>query len=227
MRVTELIRSSGGAEVPAPGRWRIPNSHVTISYRARTGLLERVRARAPSASGTLHIADDLRHVALVLNVGATGRSDATDAPGLGALLGNECLQDVVLRTREIVPTLDVIWRARGEIDLGPVSQPARVTITYHGVYRAGDDAKAWLTVAATIDHDVSGRRRRGPVELIADVLAVRPPVPLAPVTSATRPDRLHLVGPSRVGGRQRRSVRDGLQLTEYPNVRHLAVHLVD
>jgi hypothetical protein len=57
-------------------------------------------------------------------------------------------------------------------------------INYHGVFRSGRDAKAWLTVAATIHHDVSGLRRRGPVELIAEVLAVAPAVRPAQVSLA-------------------------------------------
>lgn len=181
MRIADLIRSYGGAEVPAPGWWRIPNSHATVSYRARTGLLERVRARAPSAYGALEVPEALGHMALILKIGATARSDAGGATGLGRLFGNECVHDVVLRTHEIVPTPSGNWHARGEIDLGPVSRPAHVIITYHGVYRAGGDAKAWMTVDATIDDDVDGPRQRGPVELIADVLAVGPSIPLAPV----------------------------------------------
>jgi hypothetical protein len=181
MRVADLIRSSGGAEVPAPGRWRIPNSHATVSYRARTGLLKRVGARASSAYGTLDVPEDLGYMALILKVGAKARSDAGGAPGLGGLFGTECVHDVVLRAHEIVPTPDGTWHARGEIDLGRVSQPAHIVITYRGVYRAGGDAKAWLTVEATIDHDVDGPRQRGPVELIADVLAVGPVDPARPV----------------------------------------------
>jgi hypothetical protein len=98
MRVTELIRTPGGAEVPSPGSWRIPRSHVTVSYRARTGLIERVRAQAPSAVGTLYVPDDVEHLALVLKIGAAARFTAEE-PGLGALLRNESASHVVLRVR--------------------------------------------------------------------------------------------------------------------------------
>ncbi len=62
----------------------------------------------------------------------------------------------------------------GEIELGDVTVPTPVSVTHHGVYRFGDDAKAWLTVRADFGHVVAGRRRRDAVALVADVLAIRP-----------------------------------------------------
>ena len=37
MRTNELIRTVNGAEVPAPGRWTAPTSHVDLAYDARAG----------------------------------------------------------------------------------------------------------------------------------------------------------------------------------------------
>ena len=49
-----------------------------------------------------------------------------------------------------------------------------VTVTYHGVYLAGEYAKTWLTAHASIACTYGARRDREPLELAADVLAVAP-----------------------------------------------------
>ena len=174
MRTQNFIRNVNGVEVPAPGRWRIPNSHVTVTYAARTGFVRRVRARAPEASGAFDIADDLGSASFELSVGASASPHARDVPSLGAMLGDEHLDRLVLRASAIEPTTDGPWRARGEVEFDGVSRQSPVIITYHGVYKAGDGAKAWLTVHAGILQDISGPRRRRPIELVADVLAIGP-----------------------------------------------------
>ncbi len=80
------------------GWWRIPTSHVTVSYTARAGLLRRVTARARPASGTLKIDPGDIDLMLVID----GSADARDAhaPGLAAVLLVAHVRSVVLRARE-------------------------------------------------------------------------------------------------------------------------------
>ena len=170
MRANQLIRTIGGAEVPAPGSWQIPRGHVTVSYTGRIGVLRRMRAQAPSATGTLDVSED--SAALELTIAASPRAGSIDAPGLGGLLGADDAPQVELRAPALVPTPHGIWRTSGQIRIGRSTQAVPVTVTYHGVYRSGDTAKAWLTVHATAEGN--GRRLHGPVELVADVLAVAP-----------------------------------------------------
>ena len=175
MRAHDLIRTHEGAEAPAPGCWRIPNSHVTVQYSARIGIIRRVRGRTPSASGALWVPDDLDWgVELELDIGAWAHPYAADVPSLGTLLGPEPVGQVSLRAPRMRPTIDGAWRCLGEIWVRRVSTPVPVTVIYHGVYLAGDDAKTWLTARASIACRYGARHRWEPLELAADVLAVAP-----------------------------------------------------
>ena len=154
------------------GWWRIPTSHVTVSYTARAGLIRRVTARARPASGMLKIEPGDIELALVID----GSADARDAhaPGLASLLGVAHVRYVAFRARASELTPGGSWSMNGEIELGDVTVPTPVTVTHHGIYRFGDDTKAWLTVHADIGQGVAGWRRRDAVALVADVLAIHP-----------------------------------------------------
>jgi hypothetical protein len=153
------------------GDWQIPRSHVTVSYTTRIGLARRVQARAPSASGVLRLTHDLADAALVLIIDTAATSVPSKAPSLGSLLGNENLRHAVLSAGGVELMPDGRWSLRGELGIGRSTVPAPVVVTYRGVYRFGDDAKAWISVRSDIRPDVSERRL---VTLVADVLAVRP-----------------------------------------------------
>jgi hypothetical protein len=154
------------------GWWRIPTSHVTVSYTARAGLLRRVTARARPASGMLKVDPGDIELALIID----GSADPRDAhaPGLAAVLGVAHVRYVALRARASELAQGGSWSMTGEIELGDITVPTPVSVTHHGVYRFGDDAKAWLTVRVDLDHGVAGRRRRDAVALVADIIAIRP-----------------------------------------------------
>ena len=175
MRAHQLIRSHEGAEMPAPGCWRIPSSHVTVEYGARIGIIRRVTGRAPAASGALWVPDDLDWgVELELDIGVWAHPYATDVPSGGTLRGAEHVRQVSFRAPRMRPTIDGTWRSLGEICIRRVSNPVPVTVTYHGVYLAGEHAKTWLTAHASIACRDGAGHRGEPLELDADVLAVAP-----------------------------------------------------
>jgi hypothetical protein len=174
MRTDRLIRRVGGVEVPAAGCWTIPRSHASVNYGARTGFVRRVQGRAAAAAGALHVGDDPTQTELVLHVAAWAGTGTPGAPSLSELLGNKCVCAVTLRASSMEQPTDNTWRMRGVAHSSWVSRPAPISVEYHGVYRAGDGAKAWLTVRADISHDFAGLRPRGPLEIVADVLAVAP-----------------------------------------------------
>jgi hypothetical protein len=147
--------------------WRIPTSHVTVSYTAGAGLLRRTTARARPASGTLKV--DPGEIDLVLVIDGSAARDGT--PGLAALLGAAHVRYVVLRASASELTPGGHWKLTGEIELGDLTVSTPVSVTHHGVYRFGDDVKAWLTVRVDLSH---GRRRRDAIALVADVLAISP-----------------------------------------------------
>jgi hypothetical protein len=174
MKTDHLIRRIGGIEVPTPGRWTIPRTHVTVRYSARTGFARRVSGRAPAATGVLDVADDPSQSTLVLYVAAWRNTQTPAVPSLGELLGSEHVHGITLRGSSMDLHADGGWRLRGLADVSWISSAAVIGVGYHGVYRTGDGGKAWLTVRADIDHDVDGLRRKGPVSIVADVLAVAP-----------------------------------------------------
>jgi hypothetical protein len=172
------------------GWWWIPTSHVNVSYTAGGRLHRRTTARARPASGTLKIVPGEIDLVLVID----GSAARDGAPGLAAVLGAAHVRYVVLRANASELGPGGQWKLTGEIELGDLTVSTPVSVTHHGVYRFGDDAKAWLTVRADLSH---GRRRRDGVALVADVLAIRPrPAPpealaggSAPAAEVRRPAR--------------------------------------
>jgi hypothetical protein len=178
MRTNELIRTVNGAEVPAPGRWTAPASHVDFAYDARAGFLRRVRGRSRSVTGTVDVGDDPFRLELELRIDATSRPG--EGPGLGTLLGGGYLTELTVRAFVIEPSIDGLWRTCGEVEFDGVVRPLPIDIQYGGVYSAGDEARAWFVLRASLSDGVIGQRRNGPVEVIADILAVAPSPATAP-----------------------------------------------
>jgi hypothetical protein len=59
----------------------------------------------------------------------------------------------------LIPTPGGIWMLNGDLTAGTVTRAQRAVVRYHGVYRHGDRAAAWLTLHARIDlADFMGRR---------------------------------------------------------------------
>ena len=174
MSADHLIRRVGGVELPTKGCWTIPRSHVAVHYGARTGLIRRVRGQAPAASGVMQVTEDPADTALFLNIATWADPRRAGGPSLAALLGNSRISVLVLQASAIDMPTNGAWQMRGTAHMSWVSRPVSISVTYHGLYRAGDRAKASLTIRAEIEHDFSGPRRRGPIELVADVLAVAP-----------------------------------------------------
>jgi hypothetical protein len=118
-----------------------------------------------------------------------GAPERPRAPGLASVLGASHVRYVVLRARATEVDPGGRWSMTGEIEIGDATVPISVTVTHHGVYRFGDDAKAWLTVRADISHGVRGRRQRHGVALVADVLAIRPRPAPSVVLAVSGPQR--------------------------------------
>ncbi len=174
MRTDHLMRRVGGIEVPIPGSWTIPPTHVAVRYGARTGFARRVHGRAPAAIGVLDVADDPSQSALVLYVAAWRSSRTPAVPSLSELFRSEHVHGITLRGTSMEPQASRGWRLRGAAHVSWISSPTVIAVEYHGVYRGSDRGAAWLTVYADIAHDVDGLRRKGPVSIVADVLAVAP-----------------------------------------------------
>lgn len=52
------IRTVGGAELPAPGRWQIDPGHTEIAFIGRHFMLTKVRGRFTGVSGAIQVAED-------------------------------------------------------------------------------------------------------------------------------------------------------------------------
>lgn len=148
--IDDLIRRVDDVELPTPGRWRIGAHHPvalrTSGWRRRT--LDTI------ASGDVTIADDPQDSTLDLHVVAPGDPGA---------------EDLVIHAGLVAASAAGAWRFDGTAR-ATVTVPIAVDVRYHGVYRRGDRAAAWLAVRA----DVPALGDRRSMTLLGDLTAVHP-----------------------------------------------------
>jgi hypothetical protein len=150
MNAADLIRTIDDVEVPTIGRWMI-HRHQPVTLRPTTGWRRRVIPAV--ASGTLVVADDPLESILSLAI------ETTD--GLGIDLLGRLVEAGSLGA----------WRVDGAVSLGGAIGSFTCDVDYHGVFRHGERATAWLTVRAVLP---TGPARRGlAFELEAELNAER------------------------------------------------------
>ena len=127
--MTTLIRTSGGQETPAPGRWTIAPGHPV---RCRIGSnLRRHQLTVRSDSGSL----------LVTETGGLAFQMSIAAGTLGDHMAERLAYQSIAIHRG---PGDATWLVDGELLHRGRAVPARSTVVYHGVYRSGPGAIAWL-----------------------------------------------------------------------------------
>ena len=124
---TTLIRTVDGVEWPLPGQWEIRPGHPLDVRRVR--LLHRRRDLVSTYRGELVVADPGLGSTLHLAIGA--------APGL-RLVG--------IDVRATITAADELgsWQFAGTARAGDDLFHVDGVATYHGVFRAGARANAWL-----------------------------------------------------------------------------------
>ena len=157
--MTTLIRITGGQETPAPGRWTIAPGHP-VRYRIGSNL-RRHQLTARSDGGAL----------LVTDTGGLAFQMSVAAGALGRPIAERLTYQSIAVHRG---PGEGTWLVDGELLHGGRAIPARSTVVYHGVYRSGPGAIAWLgwhlpTVRLA---DSSGRVVR--LTMTADVNAQAP-----------------------------------------------------
>jgi polyisoprenoid-binding protein YceI len=182
-----LVRTVDGAELPAPGRWDIPTSHVALTVRAGGRLFGRVDARLRASSGgSLVIGEDPHDSGIVLPIDVdsidSGHADR-DREIRDRLV--ECFgEPITFSGRPARPLGPAKWTLAGALTGPRTTVPLTATVRYHGVFRrpAGSGA-LWLTATTTIDPYrvgfATGRRfvrfaARRPVSIGIDLLAIGP-----------------------------------------------------
>lgn len=149
-----LIRSVGGVELPTPGWWQM-HAHQPVTLRRRSW---RSRASGGTAAGGLTIAGDPYESTLDLLVSPAGAGIDAGAD-----------DDLLITASLVSASPGGWWRFAGTVS-GTVTRPVAVDVRYHGVFRRGDRASAWLTVWAALPRAAGGRR----VTLTADLHAESP-----------------------------------------------------
>jgi hypothetical protein len=130
--MSALIRTVGGRETPAPGRWTIAKGRP-VTWRAGRRF-RRCRATGRTTAGSLLITDPGD---LAFHLGFTGGCiphPTTPHP-----------TTVTYQSISIDPTPGHgLWSVAGELVVNGRLIPARSLLTYHGVFRTGPGAIAWL-----------------------------------------------------------------------------------
>lgn len=128
MTTDDLIRLLDGIELPTPGNWRIAAGQPVTLQRGGW----RRRPAHTDAAGALVVADEPRQSTLGMRVTSpSGHPDLTISAQLAAASSHGS------------------WRFAGSVR-GTVELPITLDVTYHGVYRHGEEATAWLTVRADL-----------------------------------------------------------------------------
>jgi hypothetical protein len=81
------------------------------------------------------------------------------------------------RATALIPTPERMWLLNGELTAGAITRPLRAIARYHGVFRHGGRAAAWLTLHARVDLSSFGARRilgGRYLDIIADLNADSP-----------------------------------------------------
>ena len=156
---TRLVRYVGGVELPVAGTWHIPAGHADIVFWQPRRLRHTARWRGRAKAATIVVGDapdDVR-VAVVFDTGMatpTGMSEGTT--------GVRCL--VADADSSAKP-----WAVSGEVYTDGAGVPLRATLGYHGVWRRGDRAYGWFTLAGAVGpHPAGGRTVRFCFDLLAD-----------------------------------------------------------
>lgn len=129
MNTDDLIRLLDGIELPTAGSWRIAAGQpVTLQQGGW-----RRRLVHTNAAGALVVTDEPRQSALALRVTSPSGSHP----------------DLTIGAQLAAATSGGSWRFAGSVR-GTVELPITLDVTYHGVYRHGEEATAWLTVRADL-----------------------------------------------------------------------------
>jgi hypothetical protein len=143
MHTSPLIRTIDGIETPSPGQWVIaPSQPVTASRRTR---FHRHRHAAHTHGGTLTIGDRPEAIAFELYVDAMELPVPFSRPSL------------IVRSTAVETARDGRWIVSADVN-GTDLQVVSLSLRYHGVFRRGGHAVAWLTLEAQLAALQGGRR---------------------------------------------------------------------
>jgi hypothetical protein len=162
MHASPLIRVVDDVETPAPGRWTIAANQAVAGSRRHLG--RRVSGIGRTIGGALRIDDN--HLGSTMEVAIA----VEDLPFPVA-------STLHYRATALIPTPEGIWLLNGDLTAGKITRPLRSIARYHGVFRNGGRAAAWVTLHARIDlsHFAARRTFAGRhLDLIADLNADSP-----------------------------------------------------
>ena len=140
---SDLIRTVGGVELPAPGLWNIPSGWASIELSVPKVFGRALRTRLRLKQGMIAIADDPTHSTANLSLDAT--SLCTGHPARDRYLHDKVLDTdrystIPVRIATIEHCDGPHWKADGWITIGGVSTPMELDLTYEGSRRAGSIA---------------------------------------------------------------------------------------
>lgn len=170
-RTTELIRRLGGLEQPAAGTWSIRGSHAGIEFSLSRPLHRTERCRGRASEGAIVFGQAPDYV-LVEVLFESGLSPLTRT--LGAAAASSCHLVAGASAGPLQDAAECRWKSAwavsGEVRANNALLPVHATLGYHGVWRQGDHAYGWFTLAGeVVTPPAAGRRSmRFSFDLVAD-----------------------------------------------------------
>ena len=162
--VDRLVRRVDGVELPVVGRWKVPDTHATISFTRPRALGHADSWRGRASAAAVIVGENPADVTIALKVAA---------PGLPTILGSPSRPSARPATVEYatlngVPT----WQLYGRLSVNRRLFPIDATLAYHGVWRRGELAYGWFVLNGAIDDGARAKRRmRFRFELLANAPA--------------------------------------------------------
>jgi hypothetical protein len=144
MHASPLIRVIDGVETPAPGQWTIAANQPVVGSRRSLG--RRVTGMGRTIDGVVRIDESHLGSAMELSIAVE------DLPFPVA-------STLQYRANALIPTAEGMWLLNGDLTAGAITRPLRAIARYHGVFRHGGRAAAWLTFHRRVDLSSFGARR--------------------------------------------------------------------
>jgi polyisoprenoid-binding protein YceI len=135
---TATTRTVAGHELPAPGRWRIDNTHSALEFVARHMMIAKVRGRFRTFSGVIQIAPDPEQSSLETIIDAA--TIDTGDPDRDAHLRSPEFLDVQRYPHILYHSTDVRgdgdrWAVTGDLTVRDVTRAVTLSVEFCGVAR--------------------------------------------------------------------------------------------
>ncbi len=155
------VRSVGGAEVPAPGRYEIDGVHSSVAFSVRHAMVAKTKGRFGDVSGTIVIGEDPADSSVEVRIGAAS-IDTRDEGRDGHLRSPDFLDvethpDLTYRSKSVRRGDGGTWTVEGDLTVKGVSRPVALEVEFEGgVIDPWGNPRLGFSAEAEIDREDFG-----------------------------------------------------------------------